>query len=388
MEDPAASSAATVEALYALTVDLRLQADGPVVTSEPVTGGDLSDCRNEVLLETCLRKGQRGVTLDDLDFRVLPGHRDGSESRYQDFALEATEPDGGTGRRWFTIHALADVAERASKRLLRDGVLKDGELYYYGVTLERRRAGDPGPAALRPPEAAPFTVTARRRAPTFLSLPLRTLLERAEALGPQDGDWFPVFYTRDAFAKAERFSRRGAASDPPVETGAVLVGPVCSCPETAELFVVVCEVIELIDARQNEFSLTYSGATWTHVQAVVRAMQSEAPTRAYRIVGQSHGHNFLPHYLEQKSCEECEKRASCELTSVFVSNADRTWSRAVFTDQPWATCHIFGHGARAEEVHGLFGLRDGRLLRRGFHVIADFDPAAACEGSPEGDRNG
>ena len=65
--------------------------------------------------------------------------------------------------------------------------------------------------------------------------------------------------------------------------------------------------------------------------------------------------------------------AVCGRTSVFVSEDDLNWARAVFSRQPWHINHIFGLNARRENVHGLFGLRDGRQLERGFHVIADFD---------------
>ena len=58
---------------------------------------------------------------------------------------------------------------------------------------------------------------------------------------------------------------------------------------------------------------------------------------------------------------------------MFVSAGDQTWSRAVFARQPWKLCQIFGWNARRERVEGLFGLRDGRLLERGYYVIPDFD---------------
>ena len=108
----------------------------------------------------------------------------------------------------------------------------------------------------------------------------------------------------------------------------------------------------------------------SRIQAVMRAKQAEPSTRAYRIVGQAHGHNFLP----GRSCAECEKVKECKVTSAFISSDDRTWSKAVFNQQPWHVCQIFGHNARGEKVHAFYGLQDNRLSQRGFHAIRDFDP--------------
>ena len=104
-------------------------------------------------------------------------------------------------------------------------------------------------------------------------------------------------------------------------------------------------------------------------------MTAQPVTRAHRILGQCHGHNFLP-AGGAPPCEVCHKLKECTRTSVFVSSDDRTWSRAVFSRQPWQLCHIFGLNARGEPTDKLFGLRDGRLLERGFHVVPNFDPPA------------
>jgi hypothetical protein len=102
-------------------------------------------------------------------------------------------------------------------------------------------------------------------------------------------------------------------------------------------------------------------------------MATEPATRTHRIVGQCHGHNFLP-ADGAPPCEVCSRVEVCGRTSVFVSGEDVEWSRAVFRRQPWSVSHIFGSNARREQVQGLFGLRDGRLLERGFDLIPEFRP--------------
>ncbi|HUT36078.1 MAG TPA: hypothetical protein VNE39_21500 [Planctomycetota bacterium] len=358
-----------------LAVALRTEADGPVVLCQPVTEGDLFDLYAEVWLATCLRKGHPEAPLDDLRVRLVPVLEKGHDSLCLGLIIEGVGPDGATARHAFPPAAFEEVAWRASQELIRAGQLKSGDLYFYDVVIDRRPVAELT-LARSAASPAPFTVTARPTPLARLSVPLPPLVERAEAVGDVGEPWVPVFFTRAALEKAERFARRGALAPQPVETGCVLVGPLCSCPSTGEFFVVACEAIELLEAEGTEYSLTYSGATWAHVQATVRAVQAGPATHSYRIVGQAHGHNFPPHFGEKK-CGECDQQPTCTLTSVFPSVADRRWTRAVFARQPWAICHIFGITARGGHAQALFGLRHGALAERGYYVLPDFAPPEA-----------
>src|SRR5207245_768434 len=84
----------------------------------------------------------------------------------------------------------------------------------------------------RPAAAEPFTLTAKNLPLAYLRVPLPPLLRRARTVGEVDGRWLPVLFTEEALTRCERFARKGAASQPPIETGAVQIGPLCSCPET------------------------------------------------------------------------------------------------------------------------------------------------------------
>jgi hypothetical protein len=112
----------------------------------------------------------------------------------------------------------------------------------------------------------------------------------------------------------------------------------------------------------------------------MKARQTRPATRAHRILGQCHGHNFLP-ANGAPPCELCAKVKVCSRTSVFVSQDDRLWTQAVFARQPWQQCLIYGLNARNERVHSLFGLRDGRLLERGYHVLTSCPLSVAGGGS-------
>ena len=359
-----------------LTVVLRKDHRGPEVAREPVLDSDVADVYAQLWLDGWLRAGRPDVPYEALSLQITARLADGAGSKVEKLVFQASDPEGRARSMQPTTHVFQDVATRASQALLGQEILRPEDLYFYEVAIRNR---PPEPEADDP--ALRFTVTARNTPLEYLTVPIKPLVERAETVGKADDRVTPVFYTADALRRAQRYARKGADDRPPTETGAVLVGPLCSCPETGELFVVICDALEARDAEGSSLSLEYTGKTWARIQRVVRAKQSQPATRAYRIVGQTHGHNVLP----GGSCEECEKAGECKLTSVFVSHDDRTWSQAVFAKQPWHACHIFGLNARGEHVHALFSLQENRLEQRAFYVISDFDPTREATGNGRSD---
>ena len=362
---PSRARTVTVQATD-LVVAVRRELEGPQLAYEPVLAGDVSDIFAELWREGWLRRGRPDLPYDALTLRVTAQLADGSNSKCEKLVFEAADREGRSRSVESPTEAFQDVAARAARALLAAEILKDDDVYYYEVSI---RSSPPAPAD----DGLQFTVRAKNEPLAYLRLPIKPLVDAADEIGTIEEGTFPVFYTADALARAQRFAQQGAANDPPTETGGVLVGPLCSCPETGELFVVVSEVLEARDAEGSSLSLAYTGKTWARIQAVMRAKQARPDTRAYRIVGQVHGHNVMP----GSKCKDCEKADKCKLTSVFVSHEDRTWSKAVFARQPWHLCHIFGLNARGEAVHALFSLRENCLKRRGFYRLSQFDPRAA-----------
>jgi hypothetical protein len=353
----------------ALSVVIRLDKDGPEATREPVRDADLDDARSELWLAGCLRKGHPEVPFEDMPSRLIPLVKQEKQPRCCGFVLETTNPSGVTTRCEFSMSAVSSVAIRAANRLLQSGIIEAGDRYFYEVVADTPHPDSSASRTI----TEDFKVKFRKPPLRVLPLSIQPLLNRARTVGEVDDRWYHVFYTEEALNKAERLARKGGVHQPPQETGAVLVGPLCSCPQRGDLFSVVCDALEVLDAEQTQFSLTYSGKSWSRILAVMNARQAQPTTQAHRILGQCHGHNFAP-ADGAPPCEMCSKLKVCTRTSVFVSPADRTWSRATFSRQPWQLCHIFGLNARNEQVHTLFGLRDGDLTDRGFHIIPEFRP--------------
>ena len=230
-----------------LEVVLRLEPGGPVVDREPVAESDLVDHASELWFAECLRKGRPDVALADLAVKLAPIFKEDGAPGCAGLELEAVLPDRAKIRRFFSASSLQDVARRVAERLLHAGLIaQEDAAYYYEVLAERKPAG-PAPA----PTGAPFTMTMTSAPVSYLRAPLGVFLAAAKRVGPVEDeapklDLHHVFYTAAAAAMAERHARRGGKKNPPEETGGVLVGPLCSCPETGEMFSVVTDVLEAI----------------------------------------------------------------------------------------------------------------------------------------------
>lgn len=382
---------------WSLWIELRL--DEGAVHAERVTAADLEDLRLESWWESRARRGAAGEARDGFEPRLAPVVLEGADGPADGCAgllLEAADPAGERVRCAATSRALDPVARRAlsawldrggdARRAAREARLvlcaAASELTGFRVVSggtsvpegsEGGSAGRPHgtQSARRESEGGGDGVTAgpaTTRPLPVLARPLAPLLAGAEPVG-DDADLAPVLVTRAAREAAEAAARRGARRDPPVESGALLLGHLAACPDTGEAFAVVNEVLPAAEDG-TAFSLDIPAGTWHAARARQRARPS------LLVLGQAHGHNFAPQDVEGSRCAECARPATCACDTAFLSPEDRAWSRAVFRGQPWQVGQVFGLDAAGRPRDAFFGQRGARLVPRGYRLIDAFDPIA------------
>lgn len=264
------------------------------------------------------------------------------------------------------------VMRRVVERCLERGLLKPGDEY-----LPRWTSGEiPGDAvngAVRCGEA--FRVSGR--APDCVPVRLEDLRRWAEPRGRVEAGEFPVFYPASLAARVRDLARRGEAEG--IETGAALAGVLLRGTDGPELAILLTAALAFEHAEATQTRLEPRAATWAGVHAALRVRRQSMPGIPEVLVGQVHGHPFLP-----GDCGGCPRRPDCALSTASCSAEDDHWMRLVFGTQPWALCHIVGYTPRREVVEQLFTRSGGRLRARGFHVVPDFVLGVVLPGAVAG----
>jgi len=353
-----------------LVVDLRLETDGPVVAIEPVREADLREPISEVWWRGYARHGDFATDECDMDVSILALEREG---RCVGFQLRSRAPTGVISVTC-SREALVPVAERGARTLVQLGQLESAGAYYYDL-----RVDDPASRAVNHDTPPSGRVVGRARDMRIELLPLDDLVAASREVGETAIDDRELFFTESALRDAERIARCGESSDPPIETGGVLLGVVAFCDVRRDAFVVVTDALEAADAEHDQFSLTFSSRTWQRIDGVVRARTTRPVDAALRVLGQVHGHPFTP----TDHCFECPHQSSCSQHSAALSNEDRRWSRAVFCAQPWQVGQLFGADPRRGPTSTVYGLRGGRLEARGYRVVSDDDFSLTRETSTQ-----
>lgn len=353
------SDAATACAKAKLAIEVLATPDGPPLTTVQANIADLTTACTEAWRDCCLRRGFPDLPFADAATEVSPSSNRNCPTSCDGYSISVRTPGGRLWTRAFSLLSLTTAADRAAKELVAMGLLGDGASYHYGLVVKDL---EPVPAEDAPAVPQP-RMKVRHASPSIVPMSLPALFHSAEQVGDVADGVFPVFFSKDAFDRAESAARRGVT----VETGGVLCGLLGFCESTGELFPVVTDVIEVNCAEETEFTLAYTGSNWLNIHQELGRLRGRRGGSRILVLGNCHGHNFLPH--QDRSCEQCEKQATCNLTSVFVSKEDLVWHMAVFARQPWALCHIFGLDARGQPANGLFTLHNGRLRARGYYII-------------------
>jgi hypothetical protein len=345
-----------------------------------------------------LRRGLLGEDLAAVALRVLPGEpaADGSGEHAAEhvtgFVIEL-EDARGTHRRPFPLSALASVIRRFVARLRAEGVIDKGEECSFSLT--RAPAADRAAPATRaqsgadagPPRAS--RVVRRHLLPAFEPARLSDYLARArrfdgafghllrEAEGAADtgtpaapeDEPLPIFVPRHVWEDSRAFARRGGER----ESGAVWTGRLLRDEESPEVFVVIDASLPAESAEEAEYSLTFSGETWSRLQARLAERRKRLGRPHERFCASVHGHNFGPSTDKDGNamCSACATAKVCGRSTAHASTEDETWHRGVFAGQPWAALLVHGWTARKEEDWRLYGLADGGLRERPVHILEE-----------------
>ena len=365
---------------FELSLEILVGAEGPVLDVEPISDADLSDCLGELWMEGFLRRGRPDVARESIPVRLLPAKKGGATTTglapgtvsCDGFILETDGGDGSPVRRAFIPESMKLPAMRAAARLLERGVIEKGQTFHYRLRAE------PSPvASVAPPGTRPGLVgTATSRPLVHRLVPLAPFQSASTEVDGGAGSLHPVVFLESALRRAERASRRGVAANPPIETGALLIGSLCSCPDTGEFFCLVEDAVEALDAEGTLTTLTFSSRTWARIQGILAARRSRPETRHQLIVGVAHGHNFKP--CTPAACVKCPDLGRCAhlASSAFLSLDDVRWIKSVFPGEPWSIAHVFGLTGEGEPAEALYSGFAGWSVRRGYRTI---DDAAAME---------
>jgi hypothetical protein len=355
---------------WRLKIVIRSSPNGPIIIEEIVRDSDLWDLYTEMWREGCLRKGYMEVSISDLTYYLEPIFE--NDSNISDnqvckgFTIEITNPGNDLKRKEFSVYSLDLVALRILRGMVKTKNRKKENQLYYNVIAYLQKESCEYEQNAYDGNAKCFRVKVKESKPlNYVRLSLESLFAQAGYKKIED-DAYPVFYTNTAFEKAEKIARKGAYINPSVETGALLIGVLGSCPKTKEFYAIIKDVFEFSEADQSMYSLTPSSRTWKCVQDYIGALRQHSETCLYKILGQCHGHNFIPEISKDSDNK-------CVVSSVFVSMDDRLWNNAVFNREPCQLCHIFGFDQNGDKVDSLFGLKDGHLLQRGYYLLSEFD---------------
>ena len=343
---------------------VRRKGESKLLLRHAVTEADLRPARDETWWQA-VRSGVLPEDLAAINVEVLPG-----ENLSADWVngLSIRLSDGKRVYiRKFPISILAAKALALKRKLIEKEVITKHDTCFYFLSAL------PAEEEQALPEAPEFRVKVR---PNPVPLETASLAEYRETSKPMEGnpkpdldcgtdsaEPMPVFITPDAWEQAHDLARRGGDK----ESGGILTGRLMRDADSTEVFMVVEACLEAEKAAEKEYTVSFSGETWSRIHGLLAQRRQRLGRPKEIIVGSVHGHNFMVGENTQGSskCDTCEQRHLCCQTTAFASTTDLEWHKIHFTGQPWCVLLVWGWSARGAEQWRLYGLSGAVLAPRG-----------------------
>ncbi len=367
-----------------LTLGLLVRKNGQskLMMRKPIAHSDLRAARDETWWQA-VRSGVLPEDLAALHMEVLPGEN-----------LNADWVDGfsvhlSDGKRSFIRHFPNSFFSSTAMMLKRDlikreVITKHDTCFYFLSAIPAEAAAREEEKLLVPPEAGPEVPVIPelkvRVRPNPVPLGKASLAEYQKASEPMPGnpepdldhgtdtvEPMPIFITRDAWRQSHELARRGGKK----ESAGILVGRLMRDEASPELFMVVEACLEAEEASEHDYSVTFSGETWSRIHRILEQRRHRLHRPNEIILGSVHGHNFMVGENSQgrSECDTCDQRHACSQTTAFASPSDMEWHQIHFTGQPWAVLLVWGWNVRGNEEWRLHGLSGAVLAPRGLEQL-------------------
>ena len=329
---------------YHFVLELTRQ-DRTVIGKVPVTT-DFEPAR-EWALFTAQRRGEINLTETGMDTRIEPlWHPKTGRPYLSGFRVKVGS--NGVGFSDFPLSYWSAAAQESSYTLAEQGVLKQGEIFYFSVMAY--------PAANEVAEQPTLEAETVIRPICADETSLDDTLRSSLPFGPAgDGD-MPVFIPSHILDEIEDLRREAGA----VETGGVLLGRMLRDSAIPELFLQVTAQVPARFTRSQLTRLTFTAETWSDARAAL-----ELRRRNETLIGYWHSHPTRDWANGSKS--ETESASAGD----FFSADDCALMRAVFW-RPFSVGLVISDKQIARDCwtssFALYGWRSGVIEARPFYL--------------------
>jgi hypothetical protein len=250
----------------------------------------------------------------------------------------------------FPITFFGALARQASSYFIKEGKLKEGDLFRYHALAYPFRAEPRAEDTVEYQEEEPVIY--------YRESALTGFLAKAVPEGTVDVQDMPVFVRQQVFREVASLTLAAGSC----ETGGILIGHLHRDTSLPEIF---AEVTAQIAARGvgESTRFTFTPDIWTAMQAAI-----ELRNRQEIYLGYWHSHPVRS-WCQAKECS-IEKQRTCVYLKDFFSEDDQAVLRTAFP-RAYSVGLVCSDAPLGGPVFSMFGWRGGFIEPRGFYIQGD-----------------